>query len=379
MKPGNAAIDKRVARGVLYEEAAKAAAGHIDPSWAKPIEQLSEAAKGAGLTHIAFLGTAILAKCVDPKVDVFAVKSSAGPGAYSARGLCHSVLVPNAPELDINLGVTGREPLNNQPYFRIEGRLTRDAPVRSTARGVLNLVCDILDRLHHASEEEARQAMRAFIDVRRRHGTRYSRALDERLNVTVAELVRHIEALVSHSSEGGRTAQAVVAGLMDVFAGQGRVDARRVNDPSRTTPADVNVRSASGDGWERSFEVRDKPVSREDLYLLVSKCVESRVGEAVMVAIAPAPEIKLVDEASAWAADRGVNLVLFNDWSSLVVQTLHWAPGPTLEAATLLPGRIEQRLIEVEASSEALQLWSELFGAGLVSGAPKGASESSAD
>ena len=359
MVVAKADIDKRIARGVLYEEAAKAAAGHIDQSWARPIEELSEAATATSLTHIAFLGTAILAKCVDPTIDVFAVKKSAGPKSYSARGFCHGVLVPNAPELDISLGVSGREPLNNQPYFRIE-RLTREAPVRSTARGVLNLLCDVLDRLQAASEEQARQAMRAFIDVRRRFGTRYSRSIADRLTISVPDLITAIVTLVDTGSEGGRVAQAVVAGLMDVFAGEDRVDARRVNDPSRTIPADVNVRRKEETGWERAFEVRDKPVTREDLYLLVGKCVLAEVDEAVMVAIAPSPPIALLAEARAWAAERGVAVTVYSDWNSLVQQALHWAPLATLVGASRLPSRIEQRLIEAEASAEALALWNTL-------------------
>jgi hypothetical protein len=289
---------------------------------------------------------------------VFAVKAAAGSNSYSARGLCHTVLVPNAPELDISLGVTGREPLNNQPYFRIN-RLTRDAPVRSTGKQVLNMLCDILDRLQGATDEQARQALRAFIDVRRRYGTRYSRAVSDRVNVSIPDLISNIEKLVAGASEGGKRAQAVVAGLMDVFAGEERVDARRVNDPSRSVPADVNVRRLDG-GWERVFEVRDKPVSREDLYLLVKKCQDAQVPDAVMVAIAPSPEISLLDEARRWAAQRGVGLTLFSDWSSLVEQTLHWASAPALEGASALPGRIEQRLIEVEASEEAVRIWQAL-------------------
>jgi hypothetical protein len=353
-------IDRRLARAILFEEAAKAAAGYVDQSWVKPIEQLSDAATGKSLTHIAFLGTAILAKCSNAEIDVFAVKRSAGPAAYSARGLCHGVLVPNAPELDISLGVSGREPLNNQPYFRIE-RLTRDAPVRSTARGVLNQLCDLLDRLEQSSEEQARQAMRAFIEVRRRHGARYSRAVGDRVSISPSALAGHVSALVGASSEGGRRAQAVVAALMDVFAGVDRVETRRVNDPSRTTPADVNVRRVSGEGWERVFEVRDKAVTREDLYLLVGKCLGSQVDEAVMVAIAPSPSMSLLGEAQLWAAERGVALTVFSDWSTLVGQCLHWGSTSSLAAASELPGRIEQRLIELEASQGALELWSELI------------------
>lgn len=362
MSKAKSAINYRLARGVLFEEAAKAAAGYVDQSWVKPIEALSDAAAGSSLTHIAFLGTAILAKCADPKIDVFSVKKRDGGNAYSARGLCHGVIVPNAPELDIHLGVTGREPLNNQPYVSID-RLTRGATVRSTAQNVLNMLCDILDRLQASSEEQARQAMRAFIEVRRRYGTRYSRAVSERVQISVAALVENITALVSASSEGGRRAQAVVAALMDVFAGRERVDARRVNDPSRTTPADVNVRRAEGGGWERVFEVRDKAVSREDLYLLVSKCIGGEVGEAVMVAIAPSPSISLLGEARAWAAERGIALTVFSDWATLISQALYWGPLPTLEGASELPARIEQRLIELEASEEALALWVSLIGA----------------
>jgi hypothetical protein len=361
IRPKSLRIDKRLARAILFEEGAKAAAGYVDPSWVKPIEALSEAAVGKAATHIAFVGTAILAKAVEPRVDVFALKSRSGPAGYSARSLAKDVLAANAPELDINLGVTGREPLNNQPYFHND-RLTRDAKVRDPQ--LLSMVCDIIDRLEGASEEQTRQALRAFIDVRRRYGARYSRAVSDRVDLSVHDLIDKIETLVGGASEGGKRAQAVVAGLMDVFAGGDRVDARRVNDPSRSIPADVNVRDASGDGWERAFEVRDKPVAREDLFHFVRKCLDFKVPEAVMAAIAPNPDLSLLDEAQRWAAERGVTLTLFSDWPTLVRQALHWAATPSLEGATLAPARIEQRLIEVEASEEAVELWQSLIGGG---------------
>lgn len=106
--------------------------------------------------------------------------------------------------------------------------------------------------------------------------------------------------------------------------------------------------------------MRDKPVTREDLYLLVGKCAASGVADAVMVAIAPSPALSLLAEAQAWAAERGVALTVFSDWGALVGQALHWAATPTLEAAALLLGRVEQRLIEAEASGNGLELWRSL-------------------
>lgn len=360
MSEVKAEIDRRLARGILYEEAAKAAAGYVDQSWVGPIEALSAAAQHANRTHIAFLGTAILAKCSNPKVDVFAVKEEAGPGAYSARGLCHQVLVPNAPELDINLGVTGREPLNNQPYFRIL-RMARDIPARTTARPIIELLCDFLDRLQMASDTDARQALRAFITVRRRFGPRYTARLDDAAALSPAALIGHIVPFSQEVSEGGRRAQAVVAGLLDVFAGADRVDVRRVNDPSRSVPGDVNVRSPDLKGWEKVFEVRDKPITREDLYVLIRKCQETGVAEAVMVALSTSQATVPVDEAKRWAAERGVNLTTFFSWPELIGQVLFWAGTSSFIGAAQAPARIEQRLIELEVAEASLQAWVERF------------------
>jgi hypothetical protein len=79
----------------------------------------------------------------------------------------------------------------------------------------------------------------------------------------------------------------------------------------------------------------------------------------------------LLPEAQAWGAERGVALTLFSDWSELVLQTLHWSATPSLEGATMLPGLIEQRLIEVEASEEALASWAALTGAAHPTKAPQ--------
>ncbi len=62
----------------------------------------------------------------------------------TARGLAHGVLVPHAPHLDINLGVTGREPLNNQPYFRIK-RVETDMPVHGNARPAIDALLELLN------------------------------------------------------------------------------------------------------------------------------------------------------------------------------------------------------------------------------------------
>src|SRR5690606_2457501 len=105
--------------------------------------------------HIAFLATAMLAKAVDRRADLFAIKPTHAPGnlnAFSARTLCHSVIVPLAAELGFSIGVTGREPLNNQPYFRMT-RLGDDTPVHPGGRAAFDYMVELVRELTALKDE----------------------------------------------------------------------------------------------------------------------------------------------------------------------------------------------------------------------------------
>lgn len=216
--------------------------------WVAKIEQLSRLCEtGGAKTHIAFVGTAIVAKAVCPVVDLMAIKPHHAPGnpyAFSARSLCHGVLVPLASELGLHLGTTGREPLNNQPYFRMKSLGDR-TPVRKTARPAFAYTLSLVKELSEFdTTDKARVALVAYVSVRRMRQPQY---VDQQPagRMDSGRLVGAICALVGDESEHGRRAQAVVAGLMDAFAGSDRVDSGRINDPSRNHPGDVYVRDVN--------------------------------------------------------------------------------------------------------------------------------------
>jgi hypothetical protein len=117
----------------------------------------------------------MLAKALDLRADLFAIKPAhAGDNehALSARSLCHSVLVPLAAEFGISLGVTSREPLNNQPYFRMT-RLDDGTPVHGSGRAVFDYMLTLIRELTALQSEEALGALRAFIGVRMGYQPRY--------------------------------------------------------------------------------------------------------------------------------------------------------------------------------------------------------------
>jgi hypothetical protein len=92
-----------MAERILREEAAYSGENPGDPTWVRYIENLSELCeRGRVRTHIAFVGTAILAKCIDARADLKWIKPSHAkdaPFAFSARTLAESVLVPVAADL----------------------------------------------------------------------------------------------------------------------------------------------------------------------------------------------------------------------------------------------------------------------------------------
>jgi hypothetical protein len=357
-------IDKTCAAALLRAAADEVASPPLDPWWVESVEHLSQLCEeGISKTHLAFLGTAMIAKAMHTNADLFAIKpksAGANPNAFSARTLCHSVLVPLAAELGINIGVTGREPLNNQPYFRMN-RLDDGTPVHSGGRMAFDYMVDLVRKLQSLSTEaEAREALRAFIAVRRRYQPRYTNH-DSSFATTPAGLVLAIRGLVQDNSEHGRRAQAVVAGLMDAFAGPERVESGRINDPSRHYPGDVCVRGSSAlNVWEKAIEVRDKPVAASDVQIFGKKCVDMGVREAALVMVCDSQESIDSDAIGQWAAAFGIGITLFQGWENFVDQALFWSGDPKPVAAIRAVGFIHDRLIAVEASPEAVALWARL-------------------
>jgi len=356
-------IDRDLAKQVLLEEAAAEAQGLlVAERWQQAIEELSDACEASSRTHIAMLGTALLAKATRLDVDALAVKEGAHtPGAYSARGLGHGVLVPSAPLLGIHLGVTGREPLNNQPYFRVQRATLEDLLplVRSHAQKPVRLLVALLEQLDKvSSEQEARSALRAFIRVRRKRQPHYPPATATEGRMPPGELVARIERLVAGDSEGGKRAQAVVAGLMDAVSNPTLVEVDRINDPDRHLAGDVGVLRALSDRvWERVFEVRDKAVAASDLLLFTQKLIEANLPRGAMLAVARNQPRFATTEAEEWAANHGVQLVVLFGWREVVEQALFWSsPDPMVAAGSAFQS-IRERLIEMEASEAAVALW----------------------
>lgn len=325
------ALDHARAKTILFEEGAAARRGDttaLVDAWRDRVMGLGALCPhGRSSTVVAALGTAILAKATDQRVDVFALLDRGeAPDSYSARSLADGVWARHRAELDVDLGANGANPLNNTPFIG-KTRIDEITGVRNQAGWAHFITCmEALKSL--PSSAEARQALRGFILAR-------SRSLLPSLNVapqagddlTSSALLEAIDGYVAEDSEGGRRAQACVAALLDAAFGSDRVVVGVINDPDRHAPLDVSV-TDGGDGFVIAMEVKDKPVLDCHVRSSIEKTVKDHsLRNLGFVAVSKQQEIRNFDDVTRWAARHGVKVTIFLDWHSLYQACKCFAPA----------------------------------------------------
>lgn len=351
-------IDHIKARNILLEEANEAINLKPDESWVNQISELSCKSEKAK-TMIAMLGTAILAKATEITVDVFSLKvgDEKDGNTYSARALCKEVLAANSSALGINLGVTGREPLNNQPFFG-KDRITREMNVHRSSQKAFDALFEILMRVNDIkTERQARIALRSFICARRTKSTSAFAANIPNSGIAISELIEKVAKYVDNDGEGGKCAQAIVAGILDLSYGNDLVIAKRINDPSRRMAGDIGVLSGRKDGlFQKVFEVRDKPITLGDIDKFIDSCIRHKSFKASVVAVNAKQDP--IDRISALrkAENRNIHLRIYLTWDEFIHETLFWSQTSDAASSNALE-IITKRLCHYEVSENGLNRW----------------------
>ena len=280
-------------------------------------------------TVIAVLGTALLAKSTDVKVDVFSLLDRGkAPGAYSARSLADNVWARCRAELEIDLGANGPNPLNNTPFIG-KRRIDEISGVRNRDGWDFFLECmDAVKGLKSAAK--AAEALRGFIAARRKSLMPPS-VVEPELgdNLTQAELLTAIGSFVSKASEGGRRAQAVAAALLDATYGIERIIVGGINDPDRHAPLDVSVKNGESieDGFAIAIEIKDKPISEYHVRSSIEKSLRDHgTRNLAFVAISKRQTDTDFGKVVLWAGRLGIKVSVFLDWCTFFSACKCFAP-----------------------------------------------------
>lgn len=337
-----------------------------EASWVERVEKLSGKVQyRISATCITMLGTAILAKALNPEVNLFwfkptHVETIDKARSYSARTLCHSVLVPLSAEYGFSLGVSGREPLNNQPFFRME-RLDDGTPINPAAQGAFDYMMELIKEVQALSTSAAaKRALHAFITVRRRYVMQYATTGEARI-ATLAAFVEAVTEFMLLGSAGGSHAQAIAAGVMDAALDPERVESGRINDPSRHYPGDICIwANPEREAVVRAIEVRDKPVRASDVHIFVRRCQTEGVQDCGVLMVAQGQSV--LDEVvlTEWADALNINIRLWHGWEPFIREALFWSDTNANEVVKAAAARARTRLIEAEVDVDALRKWDAL-------------------
>jgi hypothetical protein len=346
---------------------------NIIKKWREHFLHLENLIDKSGLTMWAALGTAILAKATHIEVDAYALKVNVSPEnkyAYSARSLCTNVLAALAPELNIDLGVTGREPFNNQPFFgkpRLDSKELIDK-LHPRSKVAYPYFLDLIENLNSIQNpDDARAILRTFLYVRQKKSHTWSQQNGQ--FKTLQDLIEHAKKFALKDSEHGKRAQAIVAGLCDISVGQDRVQVSKIHDPDRRFPGDVIILNSNKNvqSIERSFEVRDKPVKVTDIISSLQKIDNLNktkkffLERLVVVGINKNQDKEIdIKRAKLWGEKISIKLKFYSDWETLFEDMLFL--GPTISAAELdaLFNAIGKRLVQMEVSESGLLQWSTI-------------------
>lgn len=339
---------------LAFQEAVARAEGTepLSQTWEQRVARIAEC---PSKSYVAALGTALLAKAADERVDALSVKAKAGANAYSMRGVV-KVLVEKAPLYGYHLGRKGPEPLNNQPWFHSD-RVDRAVGVAKNAQPYHRDLVRYLTELNQGTAEDAAVGLVAFIRLRQKAEADEKQELSQ-LQITVetqlGDLLDVLPLFINEDPENGRRGQALVAALFDLAFEDVRL-------PSIHNPTGLDVTVWSGGKLVLGAEVKQKPVVEASVLHLAQEAQARGVDKAIFVALSP--QQRPLDRGTIRLnalRDHGVLVSVYESVPELA-SAVALASSLTAGAfAERLPNVYLKRLREHQVTVAGQQYWRDL-------------------
>jgi hypothetical protein len=302
-------------------------------------------------TYTPALGTALLARATDDRIDPLSIKADYSPNAYSLRTLGHAVLVPAARTMGFSIRNSGREPLNNQPFFRYDHMAAIERP--RDKHGHAQFVAGV-ELLVDLDRHQALGALAAFLRVAiavAQNASTYS--LDDH-DLTVRRVISAAETFLTGGIDIPRRTQALVAASFDLTHND--VRSRKINDPSRDYPGDVQ---AYVDELPiLAAEARAKTVVPTEVESFVDACRLASIDRAFIIVLSPGHQKLDSDDLSRRALEgQGVLLSIVEHVGDLLRAAFIWSGLSLPDTLDRFVKSMLKRLVEIEALDSSMEFW----------------------
>jgi SacI restriction endonuclease len=321
--------------------------------WIGRAQRLSES---PSVAFIAAVGAALLAKASDSRVDSFVIQAREGSaGAYSLRRAA-TALAQKRHVYGYDIGSSSdRDPINHGTLVsskRWDVALERITPPH---KPFFQVILGWLADINPMSEEEATEALAAFIRVRRQVAPGAAAELVP-LELAVApklgDLIEALEAFSSADTEGGARGMALVAAAC-------RAAGYEVGVPSRNDPRRIDLPIKAGGRLLIASEVKQQPTYDATADTLARDAADAGVNRALLAVLPPGALIRFDIPAVIRRAehDHGVVLRILDSVRAVLHEAVMASALPLDDFCSGMPRAYADALRDIRAEDAAIETW----------------------
>lgn len=270
----------------------------LQKAFKSPLEQtdeigkgIAEILKGTHKTYRYILFTAILAKATNPQIDILSLQAKdTCKGAYDARSLCHTVVVPF--ERDFVPHSLGD---SNEPYLNKPARFTRLSLSNAVRAGkdkeTLTKLIKVLSLITTQADAEKYLSSAIYVlkQVSKEYDERYSITMVEKASSTsngVQAILDFIDKLTEQACEG-ETCPLVVSALESICNPNIDIQVHNVNQCGASSKEvgdiDIYIEESNKPQLAISFEVKDKNFTDVDVEHAIRKFMEAGLHKSLFI------------------------------------------------------------------------------------------------
>jgi hypothetical protein len=324
--------------------------------WIGRAEQL---AKSPSVAFIAAVGSVLLAKATSPAVDVLVIKAREGSaGAFNLRAAA-TALAAKKRAFGYDIGSSSdRDPINHSTLLnstRWDVALER---IREDHKPFFQLILTWLVDVNRMSQNEATEALAAYLRVRRSVGSRASvqQIPTELTNgPALPDLVGVLDGFVGADPEGGARGMALVAAAY-------RAAGFEVVLPSRNDPRRIDIPIKRGDAMVIGAEVKQIDTREGTADTLAKDAASANVSRALLAVLRPGVLVDFDRAAVIRRAEKDHNVVLrvVQGTRELLHEALSAGDVDLSELCASLPRLFGDALMDIRVAEQTLATWTAI-------------------
>jgi hypothetical protein len=313
------------------------------------------------VAFVAAVGAALLAKAADSRVNSFVIQAREGSeGAYSLRRAA-TALAQKRYAYGYDIGSSSdRDPINHGTLVsskRWDVALERITPPH---KPFFQVILGWLSDINEMSEEEATEALAAFIRVRREMAPGAAAELVPLELATapkLGDLIDLLEAFSSADAEGGARGMALVAAAY-------RAAGYEADVPSRNDPRRIDIPIKVGNRLLIGSEVKQQPTHEATADTLARDAADAGASRALLAVLPPGALARFDIPAVIRRAEHnhGVVLRILDSVRAVLHEVIAASSLSLDDFCSGLPRAYADALRDIRAEDAAIETWAAVSG-----------------